>query len=54
MVLTPTVKESKCIGWGKCFASCLREAHPDINATRIIDYTYEMGMGNKEYELIKF
>lgn len=30
-----------------------KHAHPDINATRIIDYAYEMGMGNKEYELIK-
>ncbi|WP_147568569.1 DUF362 domain-containing protein [[Clostridium] dakarense] len=29
-----------------------KHAHPDVNATRIIDYGYEMGMGNKEYELI--
>jgi|GEM_PF-3005579 len=54
MVLTPTVKESKCIGCGKCIASCPREAHPDINATRIIDYAYVMGIVNKGYELIKF
>lgn len=30
-----------------------KHAHPNVNATRIIDYCYEMGMGNKEYELIK-
>ena len=30
-----------------------KHAHPDVNATRIIEYGYEMGMGNKEYELIK-
>lgn len=30
-----------------------KHAHPRINATRVIDYAYEMGMGNKDYELIK-
>jgi len=30
-----------------------KHAHPRINATRIIEYTYNMGMGSKEYELIK-
>ena len=30
-----------------------KHAHPTINATRIIDYACEMGMGSKEYELIK-
>lgn len=30
-----------------------KHAHPTVNAVRIIDYAYEMGMGNKEYDLIK-
>lgn len=30
-----------------------KHAHPNVNALRIIDYAYEMGMGNKEYDLIK-
>ena len=30
-----------------------KHAHPEINATRIIDYAYEMGLGSKDYEIIK-
>lgn len=30
-----------------------RHAHPEIEATRIIDYACEMGMGSKEYEIVK-
>lgn len=30
-----------------------KHAHPNVNATRVIDYACEMGMGSKEYELIK-
>lgn len=30
-----------------------KHAHPNINATGVIDYACEMGMGSKEYELIK-
>ncbi len=29
-----------------------KHAHPEINATRIIDYACEMGLGSKDYELI--
>ncbi|HEK8924807.1 TPA: DUF362 domain-containing protein [Clostridioides difficile] len=30
-----------------------KHEHPHVNGTRIIDYACEMGMGSKEYELIK-
>lgn len=30
-----------------------KELHPKVNSMRIIDYACEMGMGNREYELIK-
>lgn len=30
-----------------------KHAHPNVNAARVIDYACEMGMGSKEYELIK-
>lgn len=30
-----------------------KHAHTRINDTRIIDYACELGMGSKEYELIK-
>ncbi|MGL5314443.1 MAG: DUF362 domain-containing protein [Peptostreptococcaceae bacterium] len=30
-----------------------KHAHPTVNATRVLDYAHELGMGNKEYELIK-
>ena len=29
-----------------------KHAHPEVNATRIIDYACEMGLGSKDYELI--
>ena len=30
-----------------------KHAHPGVNGMRVVDYAHEMGMGNKEYELIK-
>ncbi|MGL5756186.1 MAG: DUF362 domain-containing protein [Paraclostridium sp.] len=31
-----------------------KHAHPTVNGIRVIEYAYEMGMGNIKYELIKF
>lgn len=30
-----------------------KETHPNVNGTRIIDYAEELGIGSKDYELIK-